>query len=204
MLTENLTYKKVIWILFKDFSTEHTITSLAKFAKISRVGAWKILKKLEHEGLIELNPLGDGKTSAYMVHLRWENPILAKILVLFLAQEASKYKRWAFDFSDLEDKVEFMVLFGSVLFSFKDANDIDILCVAKEKDIGKLEDIVFNIQKTQNRKIHSISFTKKELKQELKEKNRALIDAVKKGIVLFGQENFVNFMKEVHRHEFGN
>jgi len=97
-----------------------------------------------------------------------------------------------------------MVLFGSVLFSFKDANDIDILCVAKEKDIGKLEDIVFNIQKTQNRKIHSISFTKKELKQELKEKNRALIDAVKKGIILFGQENFISFMKEVHRHEFGN
>ena len=201
MLTENLTYKKVIWILFKDFSTEHTITSLAKFAKISRVGAWKILKKLEHEGLIELNPLGDGKTSAYMVHLRWENPILAKILVLFLAQEASKYKRWAFDFSDLEDKVEFMVLFGSVLFSFKDANDIDILCLVKEKNIGKLGDIILNIQKTQDKKIHSINFIKRELKQELKEKNKTFIDVFKKGIVLFGQENFVNFMKEVHGYE---
>src|SRR3989344_8527219 len=201
MLTENLTYKKVIWILFKDFSTEHTITSLAKFAKISRVGAWKILKKLEHEGLIELNPLGDGKTSAYMVHLRWENPLLAKILILFLAQEASKYKRWAFDFSDLRDKVEFMVLFGSVLFSFKDANDIDILCLVKEKNIGKLGDIILNIQKTQDKKIHSINFIKRELKQELKEKNKTFIDVFKKGIVLFGQENFVNFMKEVHGYE---
>src|SRR3989338_2852038 len=121
MLTKNLTSKNVICILLKDFSAEHTITSLAKFAKISRVGMWKILKKLEHEGLIGLNPLGNGKTSVYRINLRWENPLLAKILILFLAQEASKYKRWAFDFSDLEDKVEFMVLFGSVLFSFKDA-----------------------------------------------------------------------------------
>ena len=94
-----------------------------------------------------------------------------------------------------------MLLFGSVLFSFKDANDIDILCLVKEKNIGKLGDIILNIQKTQDKKIHSINFIKRELKQELKEKNKTFIDVFKKGIVLFGQENFVNFMKEVHGYE---
>ena len=58
------------------------------------------------------------------------------------------------------------------------------------------------IQKTQVKKIHSIQFTPEELKKELKKPNKAFIDAIKKGIILFGQEKFIKFMRTIHKNEY--
>ena len=38
---------------------------------------------------------------------------------------------------------------------------------------------------------------KKELKDELEKPNKVFIDALKRGVVLFGQEKFIRFMKEL-------
>jgi len=97
----------------------------------------------------------------------------------------------------LQDATDFTILFGSVLISPKEANDIDIIGVAKKQNFDKVQKIIDGSQKTQRRKIHSINFTKSEFIKELEKPNKALIDAVKKGIVLFGQENFVGFIKEI-------
>ena len=91
-----------------------------------------------------------------------------------------------------------LILFGSILYS-KEANDIDIIGVAKENKLAKVNDLVFKIQETQNKKIHFINLTQKEFKQELKKPNKAYLDAVKKGVVLFGQENFTKFAKGLTR-----
>ena len=63
----------------------------------------------------------------------------------------------------------------------------------------KIGKIISNIQITQDKKIHAINLTEKELKQELKDKNKAYIEALKKGVVLFGQENFIKFIKEISK-----
>lgn len=200
MVIANSKSKMILLILLKDFSRTHTITSLAKELKMSRVGIWKILKKLQSEQFITLTPVGSGKTNTHTIELNWDNVLTEKALAFYLMQESLKHKRWRFDFEKLEKKVEFLILFGSIIQSPKYANDIDIFGVAKENKIGKIGDIVLKIQQTQNKKIHSINFTRKELKQELKEKNKAFIDAIKECVVLFGQEKFINFMKEVHGH----
>ena len=38
-----------------------------------------------------------------------------------------------------------------------------------------------------------------EFENELKRKNKAFIDAIKKGIILFGQENFIKFMRGLQK-----
>ncbi|MEK6875985.1 MAG: hypothetical protein AABX63_01120 [Nanoarchaeota archaeon] len=180
-------------ILLRDFSS-HTATSLSKELKMSRWGLWKILKKLEKDKLIEIEPIGAGKTSTSIIKLNWDNVLAEKTLALSLTQEAVKYKRWMHDFSNLQEEVDFLILYGSILYS-KEANDIDIIGVAKEKKLTKINDIIFKIQETQNKKIHSINSTQKEFKQELKKPNKAYLDAVRKGVVLLGQENFIRFVK---------
>ena len=200
METIKKTPQRIMLVLLKALIVKYTATSLSKELKMSRWGIWKILKKLESEELITIESLGTGKTSTRTIKLNWNNVLTEKVLALYLAQEALKYKRWRFNFEKLEKEVEFLILFGSILQSPKQANDIDILGVTKENKIGKIGNIVLKIQQTQNKKIHSINFTKKELKQELKERNKAFIDAIKEGIVLFGQEKFVRFMKEMHGH----
>ena len=74
------TNKKILKILLKEFSVDHTITSLSKEAGLSRVGTWKILKRLEKENLIILSQIGTGKTSINRISLNWNNLVLKRPL----------------------------------------------------------------------------------------------------------------------------
>ncbi len=188
--------QKIMCILLKDFDSNHTATSLSKTFKMSRWGLWKILRKLEKDQLIILDSIGTGKTSTYKIRLNWENPIVEKTLSLYLTEESLNHKRWRFNFGKLENKTNFLILFGSILQSQKEANDIDIIMVAEKKSFTIIDDLIIKIKISIDKDIHSISFTKQEFKKELK-RNKAYIDAVKKGIVLFGQENFVEFMRGI-------
>jgi len=188
------TNKKILNILLKDFKVNHTITSLSKETRISRVGAWKILKKLEKENLILLNKIGIGKTNTNLINLKWDNPILEKTLNLILTEKAIKNQRWIINLSTLENKLDFLIIYGSIIHSPKQANDIDILIVTnKFKDINNL---IIKIQKTQIKKIHAINLTKEEFREEIKS-NKAYIEAIKKGVILFGQEEFIKFIKNI-------
>jgi hypothetical protein len=191
---------EILKILLKDTSKKHTVTSLSKERGISRVGSWKILKELEKENLVILTPIGPEKTSVQEVSLNWDNPILEKTLALLLTEDSIKQGKWRYNFKELENNVDFLVLFGSILHSPKEANDIDILSlVSNERNFVKINKIITDIQIAQDKKIHAINLTGKELKQELKNKNKAYAEALKKGIVLFGQENFIKFIRGISK-----
>ena len=197
-MEKHKTSTEILKVLLKQFTANWTITSLAKEINRSRVGIWKVLKKLEKEKLIFLSPIGEGKTSIFSVNLNWENPLLAKKLSLILTEDALENQRWINNFGELENKVDFLILYGSILHSVKEANDIDILGVVSNKsNFQKIEETIKKIQKTQIKKIHSENFTKNEFKEEISNPNKVFIDAMKKGIILFGQEKFIKFVKEL-------
>ncbi len=189
------TNKKIILVLFKDFSRTHIITSLAKELRLSRVGIWKILKKLEEEEYILLESVGSGKTSASIIKINWDNLLVEKALALYLTEESIQQRRWRVNFSELEKEVDFLILYGSVVTSPQQANDIDLIGVAGKSKFVKIQKILDKIQKTEDKKIHAINFTASEFKKELQNNNKVFIDAIQKGVILFGQENFVKFMK---------
>jgi len=186
---------KILKILIKDFTVKPTITALAKELGMSRVGVWKVLKKLEAEKLIILSPIGAGKTSTYSISLNWDNPLTEKNLALALTEDALENQRWRSNFAELEKKADFLIIYGSIIHSPKEANDIDILSIVSNKNkFLDIEESIKKTQKTQIKKIHSLSFTHAEFKQELEKPNKVFIDAVKKGIILFGQEKFIAFI----------
>ena len=188
--------EKILGVLLKQFSVNWVITSLSKEINMSRVGVWKILKKLKDEKMIVLSPVGEGKTSAFSVNLNWENPVLEKKLSLILIEEALKHQRWINNFEELKNLMEFTILYGSILHSPKEANDVDILGVISNKNnFSGVEKIMQRTQKTQIKKIHSENFTKAEFKKEIEKPNKVFLDAIKKGIILFGQEKFIKFIK---------
>lgn len=187
-------------IILKGFSIEHTITSLSKDIGNTRMGIWKTLKKLQLDKLVILISAGKGRTSTYLVRLNWENPLVEKMLVILLTEEALKYPRWLDNFKELEDKADFIILYGSILHSSKEANDIDILGVVSDKrKFSEIHKIIDKIQITQIKKIHSMNLTEEELRKELiSQKNLAFIDALKKGVILFGQEKFIKFVRKLN------
>lgn len=188
----------ILKVLLKDFTGKNTISSLSERVKIGRPGVWKSLKRLESRELVNLEPIGKGKTSVYEITLNWKNPLVEKVLSAILTEDSLEQKRWIDNFSKLEKNASFIVLFGSILHSPKDANDIDIIVAVKTgKDFKAIEENLLDIQQTQIKNIHSINLTKDELKSELKLKNTAYLDALKKGIVLFGQDNFIKFVSDL-------
>jgi len=195
-MEQNKSSSKILKILLKYFTIKPTITSLAKEIGLSRVGTWKILKKMQSEKLIILSKIGGGKTSIYSISLNWDNPLVEKNLELSLTEDALKNQRWMSNFAELENKVDFLLLYGSIIISPQEANDIDILGVVSNKNrFIEIEESVKNIQKTQMKKIHAINFMPAEFRQELEKPNNALIDVIKKGTVLFGQEKFIKFIR---------
>lgn len=187
--------KKLMLVLLKDFTRKHTITSLAKELKLSRVGTWKILKKLEAEKYVSVESVGSGKTSTSIIKINWDNLLVEKAFALYLTEESINQRRWRVNFAELEKEVDFLILYGSVVSSPQQANDIDVLGIAKNNKFVKIQKIVDTIQKTESKKIHLIDFTASEFRKELQNNNKAFIDAIRKGVMLFGQENFVKFMK---------
>ncbi len=191
---------EILKVILKDITNKHTVTTISKEKKISRVRSWKLLKELQKEDLIKLSPVGNVKTSVQEVILNWNNPLLDKILALLLTEDALKQKKWRNNFKDLEHQINFLILFGSILHSPNEANDIDILnFVSNEENFVKIDKTITNIQISLNKKIHAINITEKEFMHELNEKNRAYVEALKKGIVLFGQENFIKFIKGISK-----
>ncbi len=197
MVTRNLTDRRVLLHLLKDFSSTHTITSLAKELGLSRVGAWKNLKKLKSNKYLVLKTVGTGKTSASIFTLNWGNLLVEKTLSLYVTEESLKQRRWLVNFAELEKIADFVILYGSILLSPPRAHDIDILSVASQKNFIKIQNAIDQAQKMQAKKIHAINFTESEFRAELQKPNKAFVDALKKGIILFGQENFIKFMKEM-------
>tara|TARA_Y100000310_G_scaffold242934_1_gene247201 strand:- start:709 stop:1290 length:582 start_codon:yes stop_codon:yes gene_type:complete len=190
------TTKRLMLVLLKGFASKNTITSLAEELKLSRVGIWKILKKLEREKYILIESVGSGKTSTSIIKINWDNVVVEKALALYLTEESIKQKIWRVNFADLEKEVEFLILYGSILITPQQAHDIDVIGIAKKKKFVKIQKVLDEIQKTENKKIHMINFTASEFKEEIQNNNRAFIDAIKKGVILFGQENLIEFMKD--------
>ena len=131
--------------------------------------------------------------------LNWFNPVTEKTLSLILTKESIKQQRWRVNFAELENNVKFLILFGSILNNPKEANDIDIFAVVNKKKFKAIEEIIVKVQQTQLKKIHLVDLTEIEFSQELKKTNKAYIDTVKKGVILYGQDNFIQFMKDLQK-----
>lgn len=189
---------EVLFLLLKDFSVTHTITSIGKELNLGRSGVWKILKRLEKEKYVLLKATGK-KTSLVIPQLNFKNDLLEKYLNLTLSKEARSQERWIFNFKEVEAQVSFFILFGSILRSPKEAKDIDVIgVIPNRKSFKELHKVLDNIQKSQLKKIHAINFTQSEFEEELLKQSKAFLMAVKEGVVLFGQENFIQFLKKLH------
>ena len=198
METDNNATEKIMKILLKEFYLNHIVSSLAQRLVMSRVGIWKILKRLESNKLIILSSIGNGKTSTYTVKLNWDNILVEKKLAFLLSEDALRQERWRFNFAELEKNVSFLLLFGSILHNPKEARDIDIFAVVENrKEFKTINEIMIKIQGTQSKKIHFIDLTESEFEQELKNKNKAYIDALAKGVILYGQEDFIRLIKRL-------
>ena len=183
--------QEILKLIFKDFLTFYNSRSISKKIKISHVGAFKILKKLGKKELV--NPKKIGRAIIYSINK--ENPLTLKEIEIILIIESQNYKRWIEEFKSIKEKAEFVILFGSILKKGAYARDIDLLVIAKKENFRDINKLINERQNFLNKKIHLILQSLEEFKQDLEKKNKTIMEIIRTGVVLFGQDKFIEVLK---------
>lgn len=180
-------------VLFKDYKGQHNSSSIGRLTGISRVGALKMLKRMENQELLKSEKIGN--SIIYKPSLEEDYP--RQLMSFVLSDEANSFKRWKEEFKGLFKKGRIVILFGSAVRNYSKANDIDVLAIIEKEDYKDVQDAIDERQQILPKKIHSLIMTKKDLIGNLKENQGAMREIVKTGVVLYGQETYVEAIRSV-------
>lgn len=196
MKTLTETESRVLLKIVKDYSHAYNAHSLSKEIGITPRGTLKILKKLASEKMLTGRRLG--KAVFYKPNLH--DIYTAKVIeTLLIAEAREKAERWNEELKEVYPHTEMVLLFGSIIRNAKEARDIDVVFVVKKEEYKAIADFVSKKNKVLFKKIHEIPQTRADLKENLRNGNKALIDAVKTGYVLHGADIYVEVLKDVTR-----
>jgi len=184
--------RETLLILFKDFTAFYNSNNISKILKISHVGAQKIFKRLYKNDALTSQKIG--KSIIYKLKL---DDYVIELITFLLTDEANRFKRWKEEFKELYKDDRIILIFGSAINNYDKAEDIDIMIVMDKKDISEINKILKEKEKILPKKIHAIKLTNNDLLENLKNKDKAIIDIVKKAIVLYGHNNYVKIIKNV-------
>lgn len=185
--------REILLVLFKDFTTFYNANSISKILGISHVGAQKIFKRLFKEDLLTSQRIG--KSITYKIRLR--DDYVKNLIVFLLADEANGFKRWKEEFKELFKKNRIIMIFGSAIKNYSRAKDIDIMVVLDKKEIEEVDNILERKKDILSKELHTIKLTYQDLLENLNNKNKAIIDIVKNAIILYGQDRYVEIIKNV-------
>lgn len=185
--------RKALLILFKDFTAYHNANSVSKVLGISRVGALKLFRRLEAEGLLASQKIG--KSIVY--RLRLDDDYVKKLIAFLLADEANNFKRWKEEFKELFRRGRIVMVFGSVLRNYERANDVDLLVASAKSEKEEVDKVLEGKAAILPKRLHAIKLTPAELEQNIRRKEEAVLDIVKTGVVLYGQDEYVEVLKNV-------
>lgn len=187
--------RETLLILFKDFTSFYNANSISKILKISHVGAQKIFKRLKKENLVVDKKIG--KSIIYKLNL--EDNYVKQLIAFLLADEANNFKRWKEEFKDLFKKDRIVMMYGSAIKNYTHAKDIDIMIIIENKDVKEVNNILKKKEEILPKKIHSIKLTYQDLSENLKKKDKVVIDIVKNAIILYGQDEYVRILKNAQK-----
>jgi predicted nucleotidyltransferase len=191
----NLTQKEreIVLLLLKDYTNFYNANSISKVLNISHVGAQKIFKRLLQKNWVISKTIG--KSIIYKIN--FNDTYVSQLVAFLLADEANNFKRWKEEFKELFKRDRIVMLFGSTIRDYAHAKDIDLMLVINERDVKEINAILKKKEEILPKKIHAIKLTSKDLLNNLKKKDKAMINIVKNAIILYGQDKYVEIIKNV-------
>lgn len=187
--------RETLLILFKDFTSFYNANSISKVLNISHVGAQKIFKRLIQENLVVSKTIG--KSITYK--LNFDDAYVSQLIAFLLADEANNLKRWKEEFKELFKKDRIVMLFGSAIKDYAHANDIDLMIVLDSKDVKEANEALKKKEEILPKKLHTIKLTRQDISDNLKKRDTAMVDIVKNAIILYGQDRYVEILKNAQK-----
>ena len=112
-----------------------------------------------------------------------------------IKEAKEKAARWLSEFEGLFGIAKMVIIYGSAIRNYDSAKDIDLLVVIN-KEKYKLASKWID-DKQSYKPVHPLIMTVADIEKNLKNRNPAMVDAVKKGYVLTGYEKLVGVIKNV-------
>ncbi len=187
--------RECLLLLFKDFIAFFNANSISKILNISHVGAQKLFKRMLNENLVISRQIG--KSITY--RLNFDEPYVSQLIAFLLADEANSFKRWKEEFKGIFKEGRIVMIYGSAIKNYAQAEDIDIMIVMNKNDVKEVNKFVNKKEEILPKKLHSLIMTQHDLLENLKKRNKAMVDIVKNAIVLYGQDKYVEIMQDVTR-----
>jgi len=188
MIPKNI--KKIILYLLRNLDLVN-INQISKNLDISVGSAFKILKKLEESNITTYQNLGNAKF--YQINLNNNESVkLGELLLLEEKRNLKGYSKLYSEELQKFPKAELIILFGSVLNN-KEFNDVDVLFITnKPKEVTKF---CLNISKIRTKPVVPLILKKEDLIKEIKNKKEVILDIIKKGVVIKGEDIFLEVIK---------
>ncbi|MBI2173522.1 MAG: nucleotidyltransferase domain-containing protein [Candidatus Aenigmarchaeota archaeon] len=162
--------------------------NISKEVGITSMGALKIMKKLEKEGVFASKTAG--KATFYSIGDSEYARDYVKFLLKNEAAHSPPYtKRWINEIRKLKS-ADAAVLFGSVLRKGKDANDVDVLVITDQGKLEKLKEEVAELNNINEKHIHVIYQSLDDLRNNIAKQDKVVLNALK-GIAVFGEEKLI-------------
>ena len=186
---------RVMNFLARNFDERNSINEIGRKLKLSPMGAYKILKKLEKINAVKSEKIGNA--AYYKINL--DEEIGRKLAEFVLVQNEfnnTYAKVYAEELRKLKDAALSCIMYGSILKIGKEARDVDALIIIEKKDYTKAsKKLDEDIRQLAAKRIHDVMMTKEDLANNLKNGNEAMIDMLKYGQVLWGADVIVEAIK---------
>lgn len=195
LLTKN--EKKVLRFLATSLGKDYSINEIARACSLSPNGAYKLLLKLEMEGMLKLKTIANIK--AYK--LNFDNEKTVRLLELAFMPDPfqGRINARVLDLTALKTSTKVCILFGSYITAKEKPGDLDILLVLDQKKFDAYKRTFDKVQAITPVKIHDVIQTRDDLEQNMKKNDPVVINALRQGVVLWGFDALVQVIKDAAR-----
>lgn len=191
MLTDN--EKKILRFIMSNFNVDYSINNIAKECSLTPNGAFKILKKFEKEGILEVRKIANIK--AYSIN--FDNEKTKNILELsFMDLLEGRLKHRFEDLKELKNVTKACIMFGSYIKSKKEPNDIDLFFLLDKINYKKFSKYLDEVMDIVPAKIHDVIQTEEDMISNIKKNDKIVIEAIRNGKVLWGYDKLVRIIKD--------
>ena len=198
MILSNNTFK-IINFLIRNLEL-YNINQIARPLDLSVGSVHKILKTLEKRNIVNIRELGNA--IYYSINLNNNEAVKLSELVSIegknnILRENKTANVYAQDLAKFNAKL--IILFGSILTKKNEAKDIDVLFIIKNKEqVNEINNFCLEISKIRTKKVNPLIMLEQDFVNNLKDKNKAIQDLIKNGIILKGEEIFIRTIKNAH------
>lgn len=189
--------KRILRFLAVRSGKEYSINDIARKCSITPNGTYKILTKLEKEGILTIKPIANIK--AYRLDFSSEKTTRVLELAFMPDTLEGRVKIRAEDLQQMKTVTRGCILSGSHITAKKEPGDLDILFVVQRKNFEAYKRALSKVQDIIPVKIQDIVQTTEDLSENLKKGDSIIVEALRNGVVLWGFTVLVGVVKNVNQ-----